>query len=243
MGSSAAEERTHAVLVGSVVAGCVGVFGYAGYLRYEVNKPGQSHDDRTKHEVTLLSFYKNMVCSRRNIEEGRWWTLLTSTFTHATLMHLIFNMVGLWGFGQHVIRLYGFPVFVTVWAGAGVAGNALGVYWPQIEDKAIKRGLMSRPSGIRRGDNYVMGASAAVLGISVVVACTAPYMKMIMAFVPMDMWIGTAGFASYSVLALGNGWQPEIGHLEHLGGMAFGAVWWFLALRRRRRPGYKVHRR
>jgi hypothetical protein len=36
---------------------------------------------------------------------GQWWRLLTSTFVHIELSHLLFNMVGLWLLGKRVERV------------------------------------------------------------------------------------------------------------------------------------------
>ncbi|EDN92804.1 hypothetical protein SS1G_08668 [Sclerotinia sclerotiorum 1980 UF-70] len=45
-------------------------------------------------------------------------------------------------------------------------------------------------------------------------------------FIPIGIpgWLFLGGEAIYSILALQNGWQPQIGHAGHLGGTAFGVL-------------------
>ena len=39
------------------------------------------------------------------IRHGKIWQLLTFQFLHAGLLHLVFNGIGLWGFGRFVRRM------------------------------------------------------------------------------------------------------------------------------------------
>lgn len=55
---------------------------------------------------------------------GEPWRLLTSTFLHFGLWHLVSNMVGLALFGPAFERLVGTARFVTLWLVAGLAGSA-----------------------------------------------------------------------------------------------------------------------
>lgn len=56
----------------------------------------QGRDSRAyKRAVTRHHEYMvdNYTLSRKNIAEGRWWTLLTSAFSHYDLAHLGINML------------------------------------------------------------------------------------------------------------------------------------------------------
>ena len=78
-----------------------------------------------------------------------------------------------------------------------------------------------------------IGASGAISGIATVLSCVNPEALVSIPLVPIPVqaWVESAGMAIYSLLALKYGWSPEIGHLGHFGGMAFGAFWWLVALR------------
>jgi membrane associated rhomboid family serine protease len=155
----------------------------------------------------------------RNLREGRYHTLLTSTLTHYNLTHLGLNMFALWGFGQTVVAFYGVPTFAILWVGSGIAGGLLQSYFwvknpnPYVETKA-------------------MGASGSILGIFAALTCVMPMATVTLVIIPMPMFVAAAATIGLSVGALKEGWMPYVGHADHLGGMAFGAFWWLVAMRR-----------
>ncbi len=53
---------------------------------------------------------------------GEWWRFVTPIFLHGGLLHLLFNMYGLWVIGPYVEKLYGSAKFVVFWVLTGVAG-------------------------------------------------------------------------------------------------------------------------
>ena len=105
----------------------------------------------------------NMVLSSKNVREGRYWTLLSHTFMHANPGHLVFNMLGVWSFGQPMAMLWGVPAFITLWIGAGFTGGLTSL-------------ALQKEENVRR--RYI-GASGSVLGLSVAMACQFPRSKMI----------------------------------------------------------------
>jgi membrane associated rhomboid family serine protease len=56
--------------------------------------------------------------SVKNIEEGRWWTALTSMVSHSGFFHLFNNMLALHVFGTQVCRTIGSTRFLTLYVGA-----------------------------------------------------------------------------------------------------------------------------
>jgi membrane associated rhomboid family serine protease len=58
------------------------------------------------------------------IADGQWWRLLTGAFLHASLIHLGFNMLMLWWFGQALEALLGPVRFVGVYLVSALAGSA-----------------------------------------------------------------------------------------------------------------------
>ena len=205
-------EGTANVVVGATVATCVTLFVYKEYASEQLRK---------FHNTKPWQFIeKNLVGSAQNLEQGRYWTLITYTLTHLDLGHLAFNMLGLWTFGRTVMVLYGLPGFTALWIGSGICG-ALATMVGQKEGKGLT--------------TSVVGASGSVLGMSAAVACQFPKSKMYIIPIvskmitspcrstatklnqykpfPVSSWIVTLGFAAWSVYAQnsGIGWNIGLG--------------------------------
>ncbi len=58
---------------------------------------------------------------------GRWWTLVSASFLHGGLMHLIFNMLALAQLGPFVSQEFGFHRFVIIYTLTGIIGFFLSV--------------------------------------------------------------------------------------------------------------------
>lgn len=79
--------------------------------------------------------------------------------------------------------------------------------------------------------NRGLGFSGAVMGISSVAACMAPTSKvLIYGIVPLPLWAMVAGYAVYDGYYL-NSADTRVGHAGHLGGLAFGMVYYLARLR------------
>ncbi|MGH3022998.1 MAG: rhomboid family intramembrane serine protease [Gaiellaceae bacterium] len=79
------------------------------------------------------------------VADGEWWRLITAAFLHASLIHLGFNMLMLWWFGQALESALGRGRFLGVYFVSALAGSA--------------GALLLTP------DSYTLGASGAVFGI------------------------------------------------------------------------------
>jgi len=81
------------------------------------------------------------------------WTLVTYQFVHASILHLAFNLIALYFFGPPVEARLGGRRFITFYLLCGVGGAALsGLLVPLV------------------GDQLVVGASGAILGVAVAFA-------------------------------------------------------------------------
>ena len=90
-------------------------------------------------------FVLDWALAAQPVAEGEWYRLLTSAFLHASLIHLAFNMLMLWWFGQALESALGRARFVGVYLVSALAGSA--------------GALLLSP------DSYTLGASGAVFGI------------------------------------------------------------------------------
>jgi membrane associated rhomboid family serine protease len=221
------------MIVGSTIALCTGIFLYKEYAVKESTKPkgyGGIISQRPSDARKALDIYRqNFELSRQNVKEGRWWTLITHTLAHGNWLHLIVNMMALWSVGRPIVLLYGPVTFVSVWLAAGVGGGYLGINWPSIMDEAVKRKIISKSFGPHKDSRLeetqgAVGASGSILGMIGVLTCAFPRV-----YLPQ-----TLAIAGFSVICAAFDLIPELGHIGHLGGMATGAAWWLLFLRRRR---------
>jgi membrane associated rhomboid family serine protease len=80
-----------------------------------------------------------------SIADGEWWRLVTGAFLHASLIHLLFNMLMLWWFGQALEGLLGRARFLGIYFVSALAGSA--------------GSILVTPDGV------TVGASGAVFGI------------------------------------------------------------------------------
>ncbi len=143
----------------------------------------------------------------------KFWTLFTYMFTHEGLMHVFYNLILLFFSGQIFNSLLGEKRLVYVYVMSGLFGGLfyllLGYFLPQTF-----------------GGTYLIGASAAVMGVIGVVAIYAPNMP-VNVFMLIEMsykYFALLVFVMSTVIdfAVNTG-----GKISHLGGMAFGLIYGF----------------
>ena len=96
---------------------------------------------------TLLHFG---ATSSYYVQQGQWWRLVTGTFVHVTLLHILLNMWCLWNLGLFGEPLLGKRGLVAVYVLTGTAGMMLSYAWSL---------ALAQPS-------LVAGASGSVFGIA-----------------------------------------------------------------------------
>ena len=80
------------------------------------------------------------------VASGQWYRLLTATFLHAGILHLLFNMYALYVLGPNLERLLGSRQFISLYFLSALGGSALGF-------------LFSEPNSLS------IGASGAIFGL------------------------------------------------------------------------------
>ncbi|KAG9232769.1 hypothetical protein BJ875DRAFT_68046 [Amylocarpus encephaloides] len=190
-----------------LIGACVAAFGGLYYTEQELEA---TSSQRAKDR---LAWYKrNMIYSVRNVEEGRWWTAITSTFAHVNLLHLSFNMFSLYNIGPAIIAAIGLPGFAGIYFGAGAVGAAAQWYY------------WKKNTAYPRRNQSAVGASGCVFGLFGSMAMLMPKAQMTFFIIPMTMLQSSVATAVISVLCMKRGWLEGIGHADHLGGLAFGTV-------------------
>lgn len=98
-------------------------------------------------------------------DEGRWWTVLSATWLHAGLLHILFNMMSLRNIGPSMVEIIGPGRTVIIYVIAGVCGfllsSIMGAAIPIIA-------MLPLPLFILRllvGAQLTVGASASIFGL------------------------------------------------------------------------------
>jgi rhomboid protease GluP len=90
---------------------------------------------------------------------GRWWTVLTATWLHASLIHIVMNMMSIRNIAPLVADFYGASRMIIIYVLSGVAGFTLStlgsVYLSRIPILGYVMG----------GGGLTVGASASITGL------------------------------------------------------------------------------
>jgi len=135
-------------------------------------------------------------------EHGRVWQLLTATFLHANIWHILGNMWFLWIVGREMESLYGSRDFVAFYIAAAVVST---LCW------AVARTFAP-------GGGYMVGASGAVMAVLTLYTLYYPRREIYLLFVPMPMWVVLAIYLVWPLMGDGGG---GIAIESHLAGAAF----------------------
>lgn len=161
----------------------------------------------------------HLALSPEGLRSGCLWQLFTYLFLHGGLMHLAFNLMGLYFFGRPVENFLGRRNFLLIYFASGLIGGALqgilGLLFPQYFG------------------HWVVGASAGVCGILVAFCLMEPEAQILLFFVlpvkarhMLYVFFGVALF--FTIVPS----DPGIAHAAHLGGMITGAAFLRLGLHR-----------
>jgi membrane associated rhomboid family serine protease len=136
------------------------------------------------------------------------WQLVTYAFAHASLMHLAFNMYGLWMFGSELERVWG-ARRMAVFYGASVLAAAVA----QLAVCALIGNFAP-----------TVGASGGLFGLLIGFAMLFPHRRIVLLIPPIPMparvFVALYGFIE---LTLGvTGTAAGVAHFAHLGGLLGG---------------------
>ena len=127
---------------------------------------------------SYLGFTNRVIFDRYQFQVGQvrynkqYYRLITSGFLHADWGHLFFNMFTLYFFARPIMFYYGVFVFVWLYIGSIVAGNAFSLWL-----------YKNRPS------YAAIGASGGVSGVLFAAIALAPTQTIGVYFIPVTAWI------------------------------------------------------
>lgn len=81
----------------------------------------------------LLFIKTNLKSSFENtyLINNEWWRLITPTFLHFSMTHLVFNCLWIYILGQRIEKLDGLSVFLFIFILTGILSNAGQFFWTQ----------------------------------------------------------------------------------------------------------------
>ena len=172
--------------------------------------------------------YYNFLVSWEGLEAGRYWTLLSSVFSHNMLLHLFVNMFVLHSFGRLVEAVLGSFRFLRFFIFAGIFSSLC--------HALTSKFILDSP------DLPALGASGAIAGVMLIFALMFPREKiLLMGIIPMPAIFGAFAFIGldiWGLIAQSRGGGLPIGHGAHLGGAFAGLAYYLIIIR----PRLKSHR-
>jgi len=149
------------------------------------------------------------------------WQLVSYSFLHGSLLHLMFNMLALYTFGRDVERLFGSQWYLRFYF-ASVVAAAL--------SHLVVTGWMGGPP------IPTVGASGGVYGLLLAYGIYFPRRTVLLLFppIPLPARVFVVLFAALELYFGVTGTASGVAHFAHLGGMLGG---WLMIRSRRRRRG------
>ncbi len=167
----------------------------------------------------------NFLVSWSGLEQGRFWILLTSAFSHNLFFHVFMNMFVLSSFGTAVESTIGLSRFAWFYLSAAVFSSFC--------HAAVSNVILHDP------ELPALGASGAVSGVVLLFALIYPQQKILLfGFIPVPaLWavVIFVGLDLWGLFAQAGGGGLPIGHGAHLGGAFAGLIYYFFIYREKRR--------
>ncbi|TMW57314.1 hypothetical protein Poli38472_003239 [Pythium oligandrum] len=184
------------VILGLVVLNCAVTFNWQKVKRFPSRQP-----------VMLRHF----TTSTKHLEEGRYYTLLTSVFSHADLGHLFANMVGLYFFGTQMCAVLGPRRFLGIYLGSGVLSSLATVLEQKFSDKVSMN----------------LGASGAINSVTAMSILLNPRSTLLVfGFIPLQAWVTGSLFITKDLYGWVTDSRDGVAHFAHLSGALCGGAYY-----------------
>ena len=152
----------------------------------------------------------NLVFSLKNLQEGRLWTLVTAIFVHASLLHLLGNMIFLYVFGNTLESVTSSKHMLAVFFTGGLLSFPLSLpFFPA-------------------GSTFV-GASAAIFTLAAVVMLLKPLRFSWLLLMPVGLVAILYFLYNAVTVYFQAGGQSDVAYISHvigfMLGVPFGLAW------------------
>ena len=161
------------------------------------------------------------------------WTIITSMFMHASIMHIFVNMLSLMFLGSFTERVIGKKRFIIFYLVSGIIASLFFVFLA-----LIPRDFSPILTAIFQQDPMALavGASGAIFAIAGLLAVLTPKIKVYIMFIPipMPLWFAViimlTALWTLSIIA-----GIPIGNTAHLGGLLVGLGYGFYLRKKHKR--------
>ena len=178
----------------------------------------------------ILSFYlnpdfmiKNFLVSWSGLMEGRFWTLISSVFSHNLFFHIFLNMYAFLGFGTVLENSLGPWRFLKFYLLAGSVAS--------LSHALVSAILLDQPQ------LPALGASGAISGVVLLFSLMHPQEKiLLLGFIPIPALFASLliiGLDVWGLIEQAQGGSLPIGHGAHLGGAFYGLFYYLLFIRKK----------
>lgn len=177
-------------------------------------------------EARFQFMMDNFTVSWMGLELGRYWTVVTSVFSHNFLLHFLINMLVLRSFGGLIESVLGRFRFLRFYLFAGILGS--------LGHAFVSAFIVGSP------DLPALGASGAIAGLVLLFSLLFPRERiLIFGLIPVPAILGAfllMGIDIWGLVAQAEGGGLPIGHGAHLGGAVAGIIYFFRWRKRLRPP-------
>jgi membrane associated rhomboid family serine protease len=145
------------------------------------------------------------------VVQNLWvWQLVTYTFMHGGLFHILFNMLALWMFGTELERMWGTRYFLKFYFVTGIGAAVLTIAFSLLPLE-VSRDLYR---------SEIIGASGAIYGLLLAYALYFPDRQIYMYFLfPVPAKIFVAIMGAIALYASVSGASGGVANATHLGGI------------------------
>lgn len=202
-------------------------------------------------QVLPPSFATTMTGYYFQSENFRPWQIATHMFMHGNLMHIFFNMFGVYMFGQVLEHYWGPKRFLNFYLLCGLGAFGLHQFINYIEihnmmaempTDMVREVFMNGNSALIEGKNYtnaqaanlnlslnigMVGASGCLFGLLLAYGMMFPNSELFLMFIPFPIkakWFVLGYGAIELILAFRNSPGDNVAHFAHIGGMIVGYI-------------------
>ncbi|HEY8404847.1 MAG TPA: rhomboid family intramembrane serine protease [Flavobacteriales bacterium] len=202
-------------------------------------------------QVLPETFSLNMTGYFFQSENFRPWQIITHMFMHGNVMHIFFNMFGVYMFGATLEHYWGPKRFLNYYLLCGIGAFGLHQLITYIEvqqlsaalpNDLLKQVYLIGNEALMEGKNFtnptaanlnialnvgLVGASGCLFGLLLAYGMMFPNAELFLMFIPVPIkakWFVIGYGAVELMLALRNAPGDNVAHYAHLGGMIFGYI-------------------
>jgi membrane associated rhomboid family serine protease len=163
-----------------------------------------------------------LALSSPGIAHGLIYQLITFQFLHGSVMHLLFNMIGLYFFGRAVEEILGSAGMLRLYLVSGMVGGLLQIGLAFALPKYFQGGVVGASAGVF-GLVAAFATHAPDQPITMLIMFVLPVTFKLKVFLLIEAAVSVVGLLGPLVPSVY--FQTNIAHAAHLGGMFTGIAW------------------